>query len=472
MSKFRLAEDPSTLSPLPPKSAPLLLWHKALLGFILVAHLALGIVMATNIPVLPINSGSLIHAPDEAAHIEYIRILHDEHRLPRQGQTTYEWHQPPLYYAVAAVVYPLGYVAMRCISIAFGLGSLILIFLTARQLFPEWPLVAISATGFVGLMPMHQAINATVGNDCLIELLFCFFFYNCSQALLTGLTAIRAIHIGLIVAGALLTKSNSVILLPLAVLLWYFLWRIGELPAKLKRGAVTAGLLICILTAGWYARNYRLYGEVTLVKGFMREFEHTQRASDWIGQDVVLEAWTGRIHQVTGSNMSRMDYEALIANWTFRSFIAAYTPFAVAKVGAPRFLPPNAYLLPALLMLAGIVGWLKKVDQSSALNSHQKAFAKVLFVGLALVVLSFFGFTLTFFQGQGRYLFPALLPMSILLAYGWKRLLPERYFKPFVLFGLFVMFAISIAFVATGVIQTATSSATQTGSAPSSGITS
>jgi FtsH-binding integral membrane protein len=45
---------------------------------------------------------------------------------------------------------------------------------------------------------------------------------------------------------------------------------------------------------------------------------------------------------------------------------------------------------------------------------------------IALVGLVFLRFILTFFQAQGRYWYPALLPLAFFYVFGWQSLLPRR----------------------------------------------
>ena len=45
----------------------------------------------------------IFEAPDEPAHVDYVRFLRTQHRLPLQGETG-EAHQPPLYYLPATLV--------------------------------------------------------------------------------------------------------------------------------------------------------------------------------------------------------------------------------------------------------------------------------------------------------------------------------------------------------------------------------
>jgi hypothetical protein len=53
---------------------------------------------------------------------------------------------------------------------------------------------------------------------------------------------------------------------------------------------------------------------------------------------------------------------------------------------------------------------------------------------LLLTLVSFVLFVRVFFQTQGRYFYPALLPISVFWALGWERLVPERY-RPTALLG-------------------------------------
>ena len=54
---------------------------------------------------------------------------------------------------------------------------------------------------------------------------------------------------------------------------------------------------------------------------------------------------------------------------------------------------------------------------------------------LLLTLVSFVLFVRVFFQTQGRYFYPALLPISVFWALGWERLVPERY-RPTALLGI------------------------------------
>ncbi len=51
--------------------------------------------------------------------------------------------------------------------------------------------------------------------------------------------------------------------------------------------------------------------------------------------------------------------------------------------------------------------------------------AQIVFAGIA-----FLNYNVHFFQAQGRYLYPALLPLAFFFVLGWRGLLPRRIWFP------------------------------------------
>src|SRR5690242_17406004 len=86
------------------------------------------------------------HAPDEVAHVDYVKYILEESKLPAfRGAAPpnygYEFHQPPLYYAVCALGGSLFtgdslFLWCRAVSALFGLGTLFLIAHAARVWWP------------------------------------------------------------------------------------------------------------------------------------------------------------------------------------------------------------------------------------------------------------------------------------------------------------------------------------------------
>jgi uncharacterized membrane protein len=210
--------------------------------------------------------------PDEPAHFNYVRYVWEERHLPvlQMGDyphayleeikarrfpadmsidpIRYEFHQPPLYYLIAAPVYglagsiplsaqvqgvvaalgaptkwgwPLGaqVLALRLLSVVFGAASLALCYRLARLIFPEDGLLALLATGLAATVPMHVAMTAAVNNDGLSNLLLLWTVLLLIGAWRGGASAslwawARA---GVVMGLAMLAKSSTYVAIPLGL---------------------------------------------------------------------------------------------------------------------------------------------------------------------------------------------------------------------------------------------------------------
>ena len=176
------------------------------------------------------------------------------------------------------------------------------------------------------------------------------------------------------------------------------------------------------LVSPWALRNLRLYGEVTPLRAFTREFEGTARAADWIGkQSLAVDPGSGDLLPAV-EPMTRGGYLALLGVWTFRTYWAAWTPVRLAAIGKPVFLGPGFYAICALICAAAIAGLCVTARELPSMGAGARRALLLLVTGLAAVAGSFAVFTWVYFQAQGRYLYPALLPLAILQAVGLCRL--------------------------------------------------
>lgn len=414
------------LAPLLPRPEPIPTLWRWVAVLVLAAYIGLsaGHIYAT--PVLPPNAGSFINAPDEPAHWGYVQILAREGRLPRQGDPTYEWHQPPLYYAATAGFFGLGPYAGRWLSVSFGLVSVCLILLSVRRLFPADPILAVTAMSFAALLPMRQAVYAAVGNDALLEMLCSALFFALIPAFTHGFTARRAAFIGLILGAALLTKANAILLIPVLLFALVLLRRLaGETPQNVLLGSLVLFALAFVTSAPMAIRNVQLYGQLTPIRAFQQEFAGTSKATDWIGRKAAVDLWSGNL--APGEEMTRGGYLQLVAAWTLRTAIAGYTPLQLARIGQPLFAPPWFYAPYGLLSLCALAGLVRlHFRAKEELTVIQTAFVRLMLTFTGLVVISFAGFVWTYFQAQGRYLYPAMLPLSVLGSLGVNELVPGK----------------------------------------------
>ena len=377
----------------------------------------------------------LWQAPDEPAHFNnvayiaqkghlpvlqpgdydqaYLEKLKAEHFPPELSiaSVRYERHQPPLYYllmtpvlaalrdaALAAQVR-----ALRLVNAFIGALTILFIWLGARRFFEERPRAALLAVGFVAFLPMHIAMTASINNDAMAELLIAAVMFRLLGALRSqGAAPAQWAFTGLLVGLGLLTKFQAYILIPLVGMVWLWLiWqdaRAQRLAASSWLGGAALALPALLLGAPWWLRNVRLYGFPDLF-GLDRHnavVVGQPRTADWIA----VQGW--------GAYLDRL------LSFTFRSFWGVFGWMGV-------FMDARVYLfltLFSLLILAGLAWLALSGRRSLALSRFQKEALALLFLHLSLVAAAYFWYNLSFVQHQGRYLFPALLPISILVAAG------------------------------------------------------
>jgi len=431
-----LSDPGPPLSPLPPTEQPTPAAIKWILPVLLIAYLCLA---TAHLMILPTGQTGYQNAPDEAAHVAYIHALTRGHFPTRKtplapGQEPapgYEWHQPPLYYLLAAAFNPLGVRALRFASILCGLLALWLIYRTLRLAYPERPLLAVLATGIAALTPTHIAITSAVNNDALLEVFFSATLLALLGSFHGGFTTRRAFWLGAAISGAILTKMTGLLLLPISLFGVFLFWRSGESPRTLMRGVAIALGTIVALTGWWFVRNQLLYGEPLPLRGFAAEFAGTRQAADVVA---MVGGWG--------------NYLIGMGIGIFQSFWAVYGRPKDLALGQPRFLPDTVYLLMALISITAAAGVTRLHFRRRQEFTQSQIYTVWIFCAAAgLVAASFLAFILKYAQMQGRYLFPAMLPLCFLLALGWLGVFPRRYQGAATAFLLAFMAVLCIVFL-------------------------
>jgi len=447
VSRRQRRKPPLTQTPLPAAGDARPSGHRLLLAALALLYVVFAVGHLAVTPVL--SSGSFINAPDEPAHLAYVRLVAEERRLPTRAdsKTTYEWHQPPFYYVLAAPLWPTGPHAVRSLGVACGLVGILLVWAATRWLAPADPDAATLAAGLVALLPMRHAITAAAGNDGLTEALFTLTLAIVIRVVVAGPSSARSAALGAALGAALLAKATSLLLVPIAFAAILLARRRGVPWRTVAGHLATCGACVVLIAGWWYARNAALYGAPLPSAAFAEEFAGTQQAADWLDKPLRVDAVTGDLAPST-EPMGRTGYSLLIANWTWRTLIGAYTPPAGAVMGVPRFLPPGFYLPHLLLGVCALVG-LARLARSSQAGAHAvDRGAASLMVAAALLVLAAFGaFTWRYFQAQGRYLYPAILPLSSFTAMGLRAIVPEARRNVFSASVLGVMVLLSVVFL-------------------------
>ena len=399
--------------------------EKSLFALILLGYLVAGALYAIYTPPW--------QAPDEPAHYNYIRQVADDGCCPRietgdwqsdyLSQLTtsrfapehldrletiqYEDHHPPLYYLLASVVYKLSdgdLIALRLFSLVLGAAVVCLSYLVSRRILPAAPRIALGTMALVAFLPQHLSMTSAVNNDALAELLVALALLMLLRYSLTG--EIAPWQLGLLTGLALVTKITIyflALLVPLGI--WLQWRRASKSTQTLLRSIATFALVAIVIGGLWWLRNISVYG----FPDFLGLGAHDAVVADQPRTDDYIVQ-----HGMTA-------YLGQMLNTTFKSFWGHFGWLALPLDG---ILGGWIYRAFGLLVIAGLSGLLiagrprSNADRESAIQRIPRNIFILLLTTMLLVALQFLYYNIEFQQWQGRYLFPALIPVAFLLVCG------------------------------------------------------
>lgn len=315
----------------------------------------------------------------------------------------YEDHQPPLYYLLAAPLFQLAngeLIPLRLFSVALGAGVVALSFVISRQLLPNQPQTALAVMSLVAFLPQHVAMLAAVNNDALAELLagLCLLWI---LRYLEGET-LPIWAAGLLVGAAFVTKITIYYLALLVPLAIWLRWRVEkrELP-ELARSLAIFALAAGAIGGLWWLRNAHEYHfpDILALGAHDAVVADQLRSADYIAANGLGAYLTGMAGTLLKSSFGQFGWMALpldsvLGGWLYRGY--------------------------GLLLLSGMAGaWqgMKRITKPARI---------ILLSAVGLVVLQTLYYNLEFVQWQGRYLFPALIPLSLIVVYGANHWLRRR----------------------------------------------
>jgi hypothetical protein len=412
---------------------------------IIALHVMLGTLYALETPKWQV--------PDEPAHFNYIQYVALQNELPvlqvgdfpgdylneiksakfppdmSIAPIRYESWQPPLYYSLGALVYRLTsslgkdvqFVALRLFSVMLGAAVLWAIYRTVQEVYPHSEFLALGATAFAATIPMHLALSAGISNDTLSELILSLILWQSVGIVQRGLDLQRGMVVGTLLGLALLTKTTIYIafgVVAVAVLIQTRSRRATLRQALVEGVPPLLGVfaLAMLFGAPWFVRNAQVYGNLDVLA--------------WQRHDLVV---AGQLR--TSDLLAEIGWLELVRRFvatTFRSFWAQFGWMGV-------LVDQRIYL--ALALFTGLLGlgfalFLRRMahrqsalsheSDHARLNSEQKRALGVLALSALLTILIYIGYNLKFVQHQGRYLFPALAPISLAAALSLKELFEPR----------------------------------------------
>ncbi|MCB0157786.1 MAG: glycosyltransferase family 39 protein [Caldilineaceae bacterium] len=416
-------------------------------AFILVTYLALGSLYALRTPDW--------QAPDEPAHYNNIAHIAQTGTLPvlKMGDYNqelldfllythfapkvptlplrYEAYQPPLYYVLATPIYWLtqgNLLALRFFNLLLGALGLWLLYAGVATVFPNKTLISGGALAFAALLPMQIAVAAAVNNDVLAQVMVVGAMYvllrwmrtqfHGTAALDSRQSTMSLILLGFLLGLGMVTKIYAYLVLPVAVatvvLVAWLRPRVGR-PlrglewSKLRRSlapALWVAAPALTLALPLWVRNISLYGRWDI----MGLRWHDAVVS---GQPTTAE-WIARF--------GLPDYMERALSYTFQSFWGVFGWMGV-------FMDSRVYT--ALLVFTGVlflgVLWAVVRMISGPPDTDMDLFqtSVLMLFGLLLlgVTASYLWYNLKFVQHQGRYFFWGMLPISVVVALGWREVL-------------------------------------------------
>jgi 4-amino-4-deoxy-L-arabinose transferase-like glycosyltransferase len=346
---------------------------KAVLAAVVLIYCVLGLAYGVNTPKW--------QAPDEPAHYNYVTYVAENLGFPvlQMGDyphdyleeikaagfppdmsiapIRYEFHQPPLYYLLAALVYriagPLGFggqfLALRLLSVVLGAVLLLVTYAIVKEIFPTDRLIALTSTAFIATIPMHIAMSAAINNDTLAELVLALVIWLCVRELKAGLSQRQTLFLGVLIALVLLTKTTIYAPAIIASLLALTVRARQRGKRTLLRGLITVYGLGLLLSGWWFLRNILVYGNLDLFA--------------WQRHDAVVVGQPTTAQWVDQYGLGETIRQFIVVS--FRSFWAQFGWMGV-------LIDSRLYLMLAVLcvgVLVGLVLWLVRIARRPALLS-------------------------------------------------------------------------------------------------------
>ncbi len=385
---------------------------------------------------------------DETRHYAVVKYMADTGKLPIQepGEAQYHWshegNQPPLYYALLALVtswidtgtwqdvywynphttvgvplrpdnknmtihtdqetfpwqdYTLAVRLGRWVSISLEAVTVAVAYLIALQLFQGQRWLSVATMSLTAFTPMFIFISSAINNDNLVVMICTVTLWRLIRLAQGEPTWGQIAWLGIWVGLGTLSKLYAWGLLPLTglVLLWHG-YQTRAWGRMIGQGLFFGGMVF--LVAGWwYIRNIILYGDVTTLS-LMSEVAGARRAP--LTLSIFLSEFEG----------FRIAYWALFGGVNVIAPAWIYTALDIITV-----LGILGLFAFGLILLVGQRGLWRRFS----LLEQVKPAALLLLLAWSGIMVS--GYTLWNFSqpaSQGRLLYPAIVALSSLLALG------------------------------------------------------
>ena len=395
----------------------------------------------------------LHEATDELRHYRFVQYLIQRRALPVQGEAggltcTVQGHHPPLYYATAALAtawidtgrdvcheppgnpfwayrywevgrdnknqylhgpdeaFPwrgeaLAAHLMRVVNLLFGALTVWLTWATARAIRPDRPALAAGSAAFVAFNPMFLYMAAAINNDVVAAAAGAAVVYACVRLMTgdRGLTWRWGLWLGVLYGLALMSKFNlAAIIVVIETAVTWVAWRRGQWRQWLIVNLLlvtTAGLL----AGWWFVRNQLLYGEPT-------------------GVERLTELW--------GVRDPRDSFQLAVSELPY-AWTSLWGRFGYGQIPLPSWIYGTLFIVLLLSIIGYIVAGVREIRvvglkafiRAPLLPRSSAPLLLLLALNVAIFFAVLFNYMLISPAGpMGRFFFPALPSLAILMFYG------------------------------------------------------
>ena len=322
--------------------------------------------------------------------------LPDDPNMERAlGRNPYMWDSVPGYRNDNRNVYlhppdmtPL-VLESRLVSLLFGLGTLLVSYSLAAQLFPRRTLLPIAAAAAVAYQPNFWFFATSINNDAAINFLGTVTVALLMRRLQKGNWRWFAPLMGGVLGLSLITKVSAGVFIPLVGLALLVIHR--GLGRAFWRDAAIIGVIAFLIGSWWYIRNAVVYHDPLLVGYFTSRpnigYTWSRLKSDLLAIERTYWANEARVF------ISPIALDALLIWWG---------------------------RISAILLAIGVL-----------VKRHSLRAEWPMLVILGSWPLTFWAFLVGYWDqkgsvAMGRLLFPAVAPLMLLLLWGWHSALPAR----------------------------------------------
>jgi 4-amino-4-deoxy-L-arabinose transferase-like glycosyltransferase len=263
----------------------------------------------------------------------------------------------------------------------------------------------------VAFVPMYTAISAAVNNDSLANALAAVTLAALMVGRRRGFSDRWAVGLGVLVGALVLTKLTVYVYVPI-ILGTLLLAGSESLPETAPRWhalrwPAIASLTGLVVSGWWLVRNALVYGPLD-VFALQRHDAIVVGQPRWTGYDLASIGFFLKI--LFRSFWGVFGWMGVVLDDGFYWLYLAFTLLAVGGYffGARLTSPPDPRPSPV-------------TPRPSPLAPRPSPLA-LLIAATLLVFAEIAYYNLTFIQPQGRYLFPALVPIAVFLAVGWWKL--------------------------------------------------